>query len=155
MEQPQTTHESINSKCCCFNMRRISRAVTQYFDRQLEPAGIRATQFTLLVELSTVSAKTLTEIANGLVMDRTTLTRNLKPLEKQGFISNFQPADKRAKAYLEVNVHFYPDESRTYVALGDFYAKEKEKKEAIANYKKAIEIDGNKDAKAKLKKLTK
>jgi predicted alpha/beta superfamily hydrolase len=71
------------------------------------------------------------------------------------FILEAHDLPKRAKAYLEVNVHFYPDESRTYVALGDFYAKEKEKNEAIANYKKAIEIDGSEDAKAKLKKLTK
>ena len=60
---------------------------------------------------------------------------------------------RKAKAYLDVLVHFYPDESRTYVALGNFYLKEKEKKEAIANFKKAVTIDGNEDAKKKLKSL--
>ena len=89
----------INKQCCCFNMRKVSRAVTQFFDRYLEPLGIRSTQFTLLVELGSVSAKTLTEIAEGLVMDRTTLTRNLKPLEKQGLITSVPTSDKRAKAY--------------------------------------------------------
>jgi len=62
---------------------------------------------------------------------------------------------KKAKAYLDVLVHFYSDESRTYVALGNFYAKEKEKEKAITNYKKAIEIDGNEEAKKKLKALQK
>lgn len=92
--------DSINRQCCCFNMRKVTRAVTQYFDRMLEPTGIRATQFTLLVALSSTKGKTLTEIAESLVMDRTTLTRNLKPLEKMGLISTVQTLDKRAKAYV-------------------------------------------------------
>lgn len=93
-------YEQVNKVCCCFNMRKGMRAVTQFFDRYLEPTGIRATQFTLLVELSSTHGKTLTDIAEGLVMDRTTLTRNLKPLEKMELITTIQPADKRAKAYV-------------------------------------------------------
>ncbi len=89
----------INAKCSCFNLRKATRAVTQFYDHQLEPAGIRATQFTLLVSLTSVSARTLTEMAHTLVMDRTTLTRNLKPLEKLGLIHTIEPRDKRSKAY--------------------------------------------------------
>lgn len=89
----------INPKCSCFNLRKATRAVTQFFDHQLEPAGIRATQFTLLVSLASDSARTLTEMANSLVMDRTTLTRNLKPLEKLELIHTIEPRDKRSKAY--------------------------------------------------------
>jgi len=81
-------------------MRKVTRAVTQYFDRFLEPAGVRATQFTLLVALFSTKGKTLTEIAEDLVMDRTTLTRNLKPLEKMGLIATVQTLDKRSKAYM-------------------------------------------------------
>lgn len=81
-------------------MRKVTRAVTQYFDRFLEPTGIRATQFTLLVALFSTKGKTLTEIAESLVMDRTTLTRNLKPLEKSGLIATVQTLDKRSKAYV-------------------------------------------------------
>jgi DNA-binding MarR family transcriptional regulator len=92
--------EAINRQCCCFNMRKVTRAVTQYFDRYLEPAGIRATQFTLLAALYSTKGKTLTEIAETLVMDRTTLTRNLKPLEKTGLIATVQTLDKRSKAYV-------------------------------------------------------
>ena len=69
------------------------------------------------------------------------------------FILDTHDLPEKAKAYLDVNLHFYADESRSYVAMGDFYAKEKKKKDAITNYTKAIEIDGNEDAKAKLKKL--
>ncbi len=93
------SYEYVNKQCCCFNMRKIMRAVTQYFDRYLEPSGIRSTQFTLLVALASTSAKTLTEIAENLVMDRTTLTRNLKPLSKMGLITIVHTMDKRSKAY--------------------------------------------------------
>lgn len=93
-------YEAINARCCCFNIRKVMRAVTQFFDRFLEPANIRSTQFTLLVAFFSINAKTLTEIAENLVMDRTTLTRNLKPLEKLGLITTIQPLDKRSKAYV-------------------------------------------------------
>ena len=93
-------YEEINAKCCCFNMRKVMRAVTQFFDRYLEQTNIRSTQFTLLVALSSLKAKTLTEIAENLVMDRTTLTRNLKPLEKLELITTLQSMDKRSKVYI-------------------------------------------------------
>jgi DNA-binding MarR family transcriptional regulator len=92
-------YRNINPRCSCFNLRKATRAVTQFYDHCLEPAGIRATQFTLLVSMASVSAHTLTEMASTLVMDRTTLTRNLKPLEKLGLIETVEPRDKRSKAY--------------------------------------------------------
>lgn len=100
MQVPETNRSAVNHDCCCFNLRKVTRAVTQLFDRHLEPAGIRATQFTLLVELSSTNAKTLTQIAENLVMDRTTLTRNLRPLEKMELITTTQPIDKRSKGYV-------------------------------------------------------
>lgn len=86
--------------------------------------------------------------------------RDMKPqwefLNELGFFMlDVHKLPKKAQAYLEVNLHFYPEESRTYVALGDFYSKTKEKKKAIEQYQKAIEIDGNKEAQKKLKALTK
>jgi len=62
---------------------------------------------------------------------------------------------KKALAYLKMNVDFYPNYSKSYVALGNYYLFRKDKKEAIEYYKKAIEIDGNKEAKAKLSELAK
>lgn len=96
---PTQTYEHVNKQCCCFNMRKVMRAVTQYYDRYLESSGIRSTQFTLLVALASTSAKTLTEIAENLVMDRTTLTRNLKPLANMELITIVHTSDKRSKAY--------------------------------------------------------
>lgn len=91
--------KAINRRCACFNLRKASRAVTQCFDHALEPMGIRATQYTLLVSMASLGARTLTEMASNLVMDRTTLTRNLKPLEKLGMIEASASKDKRSKAY--------------------------------------------------------
>lgn len=100
MNHDLRAYQDINAICCCFSLRKVTRAVTQFFDRTLEPAGIRATQFTLLLTLSSAAGKTLTEMAEGLVMDRTTLTRNLKPLEKAGFITTVKLPDRRTKGYI-------------------------------------------------------
>lgn len=83
--------------CTCFNLRKASRAVTQIFDEILHPSGLRTTQFNLLVSISMVNSANITDLAQGLVMDRTTLTRNLKPLEKQGLIEIFSGQDHRMR----------------------------------------------------------
>ena len=72
--------------CVCFNIRKSARAITQLYEDALRPTGLRATQFTLLVATRVMGTATINDLAKGLVMDRTTLTRNVKPLEKQGFI---------------------------------------------------------------------
>lgn len=92
--------KNINSRCSCFNLRKVTRAMTQLYDRALEPIGIRATQYTLLISMAGHSAHTLTEMAHSLLMDRTTLTRNLRPLEKMGLIESSDARDKRSKAYM-------------------------------------------------------
>lgn len=94
-----TSVDKINKECCCFNLRKVSRAITQYYDHALDSTGLRITQFTLLVALASTKARTLTEIAESLVMDRTTLTRNLKPLEKMELIETVPSVDRRSKAY--------------------------------------------------------
>lgn len=72
--------------CVCFNIRKSARAITQLYEDALRPTGLRATQFTLLVATRVMGTATINGLAQSLVMDRTTLTRNLKPLEKQSFI---------------------------------------------------------------------
>ncbi len=72
--------------CVCFNIRKTARAITQLYEEALRPTGLRATQFTLLVATRVMGAVTISDLAQALVMDRTTLTRNLKPLEQQGMV---------------------------------------------------------------------
>jgi DNA-binding MarR family transcriptional regulator len=91
----QSAAAQVATFCTCSNVRRASRAVTQMFDSILQPSGLKMTQLTLLVALAKVGQAPLTRLAAGLVMDRTTLTRNLKPLESQGFIRIETGEDKR------------------------------------------------------------
>ena len=86
--------------------------------------------------------------------------RDVKPdwqfINDVGFhILSAHNAPKRAKAYLEMIIKFYPKESRSYVAMGKFHVITKNKKEAIANFEKAIKIDGNVNARIKLAALNK
>ncbi len=80
--------------CTCFNLRKAARAVTQLYDERLREVGLRATQFTLLMALRSLGEMTLTGLAERAVMDRTTLTRNLRLLEKRG-LTRVRPGEDR------------------------------------------------------------
>lgn len=84
--------------CVNFNLRKAMRAVSQHYDKILAPTKLRCTQFTILTILSRMNELSITELAEHLVMDRTTLTRNLKPLEKEGYLT-IMPGitDKRSR----------------------------------------------------------
>lgn len=73
--------------CTCFRVRRLARRVTQLYDHVLAPSGIRVTQFSLLSVLARNDAMAIGPLAAALDMDRTTLTRNLKPLIDAGLVS--------------------------------------------------------------------
>jgi len=91
------TLEAISSDCACFNVRRAARAITQFYDRLLAPSGLRATQMTLLVALARAGAIPFTRLAGVLGMDRTTLTRNVAPLERDGLLRMRPGPDRRVK----------------------------------------------------------
>jgi DNA-binding MarR family transcriptional regulator len=101
MIDSKTSHSKKRSEnvqnCTCFNLRKTTRAVTQLFDEALKPCGIYATQFTLLAAISSNDDATISELSNALIMDRTTLTRNLKPLQKSGWVEVTPGADKRTR----------------------------------------------------------
>ncbi len=83
--------------CTCANLRKAARAVTQVYDKALRPSGLKVTQFTLLATLSNRGDLPLSRLAEALVMDRTTLTRNLKPLVGKGLVRIDQDADLRVR----------------------------------------------------------
>jgi DNA-binding MarR family transcriptional regulator len=68
------------------NLRQATRAVTAQFDAHLQPTGLRATQLNLLMAVETGAATTITDLAEILAMDRTTMTRNLKVLRDRGLV---------------------------------------------------------------------
>jgi DNA-binding MarR family transcriptional regulator len=72
--------------CAVTNFRQAARVVTAHFDRQLRPAGLRATQLNLLMVIEAQPAGTITGLAEVMAMDRTTLTRNLKLLRDRGLV---------------------------------------------------------------------
>lgn len=80
-------------------LRQASRAVTQVYDEAIAGSGLRATQFGLLVALAQAPHVPLSKLAEVLVMDRTTLTRNLAPLLRDGLVEERPAADKRVRAF--------------------------------------------------------
>ena len=72
--------------CAVMNLRQAARAVTAQFDAQLQSTGLRATQLNLLMAVETGMATTITDLADILAMDRTTMTRNLKVLRDRGLV---------------------------------------------------------------------
>lgn len=87
----------VASHCACFSLRKATRAVTRLYDRALESTGLRITQFTLLVALSLSRQLTLGQVADRLAMDRTTLTRNVAPLERDGLVKSERGPDRRER----------------------------------------------------------
>lgn len=85
----------IAETCVCLNVRKAARAVTQLYDEVLQPCGLRSTQFNLLVAVALAGEAPVKRLAEALVMDRTTLTRNLKPLESQGLLTIDAGTDRR------------------------------------------------------------
>ena len=83
--------------CTCANLRKAARVTTQAFDAALQPTGLKSTQFTLLATLAGLGDAPLTRVADTLVMDRTTLTRNLKPLVRAGLVRIESEADQRVR----------------------------------------------------------
>ena len=82
-----TTEQEVVDSCMCHKIRMAARAVTRAYDNALRPVGLRATQYALLVAVATEGAISITALAQGMGMDRSTLTRNLRPLEKDGLIA--------------------------------------------------------------------
>ncbi len=84
--------------CNCAEIRQAARHVTQFYDQFLAPAGLRTTQFSVLSKLKRKGPMTINALAADLVMDRTTLGRNVLPLQRDGLIT-IKPAisDRRAK----------------------------------------------------------
>jgi DNA-binding MarR family transcriptional regulator len=74
-----------------------ARLVTQRYDDALRPAGLRIMQFTLLARLHAVDRVAMTELAEQASLDRTTLTRNLKPLIERGYVRVVAGKDQRER----------------------------------------------------------
>lgn len=88
--------EIMTAGCLCFRARRVSRALTRMYDEALRPLGIAATQLTLLNAVAMTRGQgTVSQLADILAMDQTTLSRALRPLEKAGLVQTERLAEDR------------------------------------------------------------
>jgi DNA-binding MarR family transcriptional regulator len=91
-------HEPTIVECNCLALRAAARHVTQFYDQVLAPSGLRTTQFSILAKLKRKGPQTINALAADLVMDRTTLGRNILPLQRDGLIRvEASATDRRAK----------------------------------------------------------
>lgn len=88
----------VRDHCLCLATRRAARALSRRYDEALRPVGLTSGQFSLLMSLNRPEPPTLGAVATVLAMDRTTLTANLKPLERRGLVeSRVDPDDRRGR----------------------------------------------------------
>lgn len=83
--------------CVCFTLRKGARAVAKLYDEALKPSGLRNTQFSLLGALDILGDVTVGHLASEMAMDRTTLTRNLRVLVRDGYIEDAVAEDARKR----------------------------------------------------------
>ncbi len=95
MSKPSPADEI--ARCICLRLRKTTRRVTQIYDQTLEPAGVTIAQFSLLVQLIEGRGLSIGTLAEALVTDPTTLTRNLKPLLERGLLRVFEDLGDRRR----------------------------------------------------------
>ena len=83
------------SSCVCVNLRRAARAVSQIYDEALAPSGIKITQFSLLRAVERTEPVAISALADELDLDRTTMARNLGPLERDRLVTLAPGSDQR------------------------------------------------------------
>jgi len=94
---PSVTH-LIRDNCLCLHVQRAARALARRFDEAFRPLDLTQGQFSLLTSLNRPKPPTLGSVAALLAMDRTTLTANLKPLERRGLVKvSVDKEDRRSR----------------------------------------------------------
>jgi DNA-binding MarR family transcriptional regulator len=85
------------AECACFDLRKATRAVSRMYDDFLRDAGVNVTQFSLLRLIRTEREISVSTLGRYMVMDRTSITRALAPLERDGLINSRPGTDKRIR----------------------------------------------------------
>lgn len=92
---PHTPPQAILEVCLCHHARRTARAISRLFDDALAPTGLKSGQFNILAAIAARDMTSAGALAQVLAMDRTTLSRNLKPLRGAGYVSSAGAAGRR------------------------------------------------------------
>ena len=114
----------VRDTCLCLHVQRAARGLARRFDEALRPLGLTNGQFSLMMSLNRPSPPSMKEVAALLAMDRTTLTANLKPLERRQLVTvTVDDADRRSRlmaltpAGRSLLAAAYPIWQRTHGAL--------------------------------------
>ena len=102
MKTAMTLSPTNPAACNCLALRQATRHVTQFYDQFLTPIGLRATQYSILARLHRRGAMTINALAAELVMDRTTLGRNIRPLQRDGLVAIGPRKDDRRRKELRL-----------------------------------------------------
>lgn len=90
----------IHNMCACSHIRMAARAVTRFYDEALRTSGLKGTQFVLLAAIEAGEATSITDLAELIDIERTTLVRNLQLLRKEGLVSPLKGVNGRRKPAL-------------------------------------------------------
>ena len=134
---PMTRAAELTPELCnCLALRQAARHVTQFYDQYLVPTGVRTTQFSILAKLRHLGPMTINALAEQMVMDRTTLGRNIQPLEREGLISIRQGrADRRSK-----ELHLTDAGEVTYRAAAKAWAEAQARFEGVFGGERATDL---------------
>lgn len=103
--KPRLSPPMPRNACTCGSLRKASRRISQFYDTALAPVGIKSTQYSILSEVERGSLEgrvSMCELATAMVMDRSTLGHNLKPLERDDLVVLRLSSDDRRKRYVEL-----------------------------------------------------
>jgi DNA-binding MarR family transcriptional regulator len=121
---PLAATHLVRDSCLCLHVHRAARALARRFDDVLRPLGLTSGQFSLLMSLNRPQPPSLGSVAALLAMDRTTLTANLKPLERRGLLKVTVHREDRRSRLLALTpagrtllAEAYPVWKRTHAAM--------------------------------------
>lgn len=127
IERVYTPFMLVDAPCACTMLRRATRAVTAAYDAALVPSGLRVTQFSVLRTLARLGPLPVTRLAAEAALDRSTMGRNLDPLERRGFVRmGVGEADQRERvahltttgeAAIEAALPYWRDAQQRVTAL--------------------------------------
>jgi len=138
--------------CASFNLRRTARAVTRLFDLAFQKSGIRSTQFAILIGIAKTQPVSISALGDLLVIDRTTLTRSLRLLQKEGLLSISARSQKRqrflaltekgAQSLAVATAEWHEIQERFVAAVGaDNWSQLRKKLEDLAGIALRLEAD--------------
>ncbi len=87
-----------NTSCICINIRRAANELTNYYDKIMEPLNITITQFSIMSSLKTLGNCSVSDLAQHMGLERTTMVRTIKPLFKKGLIEDVSEEGRRSRS---------------------------------------------------------